>query len=62
MVVYTPTDDATRRAIASLIAGRCTDARFACWPEHYGAGLDDSALATGSLPGRPARHAARVLP
>src|SRR5215813_11268996 len=47
MVVYTPIDDTTLRAIASLIAGEGTDARFACWPEHYGAGLDDSALATG---------------
>jgi transcriptional regulator with XRE-family HTH domain len=35
MVVYTPTDDATRRAVASLIAGDAADARFPCWPAHH---------------------------
>jgi transcriptional regulator with XRE-family HTH domain len=40
MVVYTPTDDTTRRAVASLIAGDGTDARFACWPSHHPAEPD----------------------
>jgi transcriptional regulator with XRE-family HTH domain len=35
MVVYTPTDDVTRRAVAGLIAGEGADARFACWPAHH---------------------------
>jgi transcriptional regulator with XRE-family HTH domain len=35
MVVYTPTDDATRRAVAGLIAGENVGARFACWPAHH---------------------------
>jgi transcriptional regulator with XRE-family HTH domain len=35
MVVYTPADDATRRAVAGLIAGQGTDARFPCWPAHH---------------------------
>jgi transcriptional regulator with XRE-family HTH domain len=35
MVVYTPTDDATRRAVASLIAGDAAVARFPCWPAHH---------------------------
>jgi transcriptional regulator with XRE-family HTH domain len=39
MVVYTPTDDATRRAVASLIAGDAADARFPCWPAHHPAGV-----------------------
>ena len=34
MVVYVPTDEATSRAVASLIAGEGAEARFACWPEH----------------------------
>ncbi len=38
MVVYTPADDATRRAVASLIAGYAADARFPCWPAHHPAG------------------------
>jgi transcriptional regulator with XRE-family HTH domain len=38
MVVYTPADDATRRAVASLIAGDAADARFPCWPAHHPAG------------------------
>jgi transcriptional regulator with XRE-family HTH domain len=42
MVVYTPTDDATRRAVASLIAGEGADARFACWPVHHCSELDPS--------------------
>jgi transcriptional regulator with XRE-family HTH domain len=40
MVVYTPTDDATRRAVASLIAGEGASARFACWPTHHRSELD----------------------
>ena len=39
MVVYTPADDATRRAVASLIAGERADARFPCWPAHHPAGV-----------------------
>ena len=39
MVVYTPTDDATRRAVASLIAGDAAVARFPCWPAHHPAGV-----------------------
>jgi transcriptional regulator with XRE-family HTH domain len=39
MVVYTPTDDATRRAVASLIAGDAAVARFLCWPAHQPAGF-----------------------
>ena len=39
MVVYTPADDATRRAVASLIAGYAADARFPCWPAHHPAGV-----------------------
>jgi len=35
MVVYTPADDATRRAIAGLIAGDGADARYPCWPAHH---------------------------
>jgi transcriptional regulator with XRE-family HTH domain len=42
MVVYTPTDDVTRRAVASLIAGEGAGARFACWPAHHRAELDPS--------------------
>ena len=39
MVVYTPADDATRRAVASLIAGDAALARFPCWPAHHPAGV-----------------------
>jgi len=39
MVVYTPADDTTRRAVASLIAGDAADARFPCWPAHHPAGV-----------------------
>ena len=34
VVVYTPADDPTRRALADVIAGGFTDARFDCWPRH----------------------------
>jgi transcriptional regulator with XRE-family HTH domain len=34
MVVYTPADDATRSALACLIAGDGAAASFPCWPEH----------------------------
>jgi hypothetical protein len=34
MVVYTPADEATAAALASLIAGEGAAARYACWPEH----------------------------
>jgi transcriptional regulator with XRE-family HTH domain len=36
MVVYTPADDATRAAVASLIAGEGSDARYPCWDGHRG--------------------------
>ena len=39
MVVYTPADDTTRHAVASLIAGDAADARFPCWPAHHPAGV-----------------------
>jgi transcriptional regulator with XRE-family HTH domain len=34
MVVYTPADETTRAAVASLIAGEGADAQFPCWPLH----------------------------
>jgi hypothetical protein len=34
MVVYTPADDVTMAAVASLIAGDGADARYPCWAEH----------------------------
>ena len=34
MVVYTPADDATRAALACLIAGQGAGVRFGCWPAH----------------------------
>jgi transcriptional regulator with XRE-family HTH domain len=47
MVVYTPADDTTRHAIADLIAGQGTDARFPCWPLHHRSELDRSEAAAG---------------
>ena len=35
MVVYTPVDEPTRAAVASLIAGEGRDARYPCWPAHH---------------------------
>ena len=35
MVVYTPADDVTCAAIASLIAGEGAGARYPCWAEHH---------------------------
>jgi transcriptional regulator with XRE-family HTH domain len=35
MVVYTPADDTTRHALASLIAGEGADSRYPCWPAHH---------------------------
>jgi transcriptional regulator with XRE-family HTH domain len=54
MVVYTPADDVTMAAVASLIAGDGADARYPCWAEHrrrHNAGepavaADDRVLAT----------------
>jgi len=37
MVVYTPADEATRRAVASLIAADGAGDRFDCWDAHAGA-------------------------
>ena len=34
MVVYTPADEATGRAVAGLIAGDGAGAQFPCWPAH----------------------------
>ena len=34
VVVYTPTDDACRDAITSLLTGAGTDRHFSCWPTH----------------------------
>jgi MmyB-like transcription regulator ligand binding domain len=34
MVVYTPADETTRAALASLVAGEGADARYPCWPAH----------------------------
>jgi transcriptional regulator with XRE-family HTH domain len=47
MVVYTPADDATRRAVASLIAGQGADARFPCWAAHYPGQPDQPDAAAG---------------
>jgi transcriptional regulator with XRE-family HTH domain len=61
MVIYTPADDATRRAVASLIAGQGTDARFPCWAAHY-PGQPDQPDAAADSRGRPVRHQPPVLP
>ncbi len=46
MVVYTPADDATCAAVASLIAGDGADARYPCWAAHRGQDeQDEPALA-----------------
>jgi transcriptional regulator with XRE-family HTH domain len=37
MVVYTPADEATRQAVACLIAGEGAGARFPCWPHERSA-------------------------
>ena len=34
VVVYTPADEVTRRAVAGLLRGEGTDARFPCWDAH----------------------------
>lgn len=34
MVVYTPADETTRAALASLVAGKGADARYPCWSQH----------------------------
>ncbi len=45
MVVYTPADETTRTALASLIAGEGTAARYPCWPTHHPAAADTMASA-----------------
>jgi hypothetical protein len=35
MVVYTPADDVTSAAVASLIAGVGADAKYPCWDAHH---------------------------
>jgi hypothetical protein len=34
VVVYSPADEVTRRAVAGLLRGEGTDARFPCWDLH----------------------------
>src|SRR5262249_59055730 len=34
VVVYTPADEVTRRAVDGLLRGEGTDARFPCWDHH----------------------------
>jgi hypothetical protein len=34
VVVYTPSDEVTTKALASLIAGEAADARYPCWETH----------------------------
>lgn len=34
VVVYTPADEVTRQAVAGLLRGEGTDARFSCWDSH----------------------------
>ncbi len=41
MVVYTPADDVTCAAVASLIAGHGADARYPCWDAHRGRREED---------------------
>jgi transcriptional regulator with XRE-family HTH domain len=36
LVVYTPVDETTRAALASLVAGEGADARYPCWQMHQG--------------------------
>ncbi len=48
MVVYTPADDVTSAAVASLIGGQGADARHPCWAGHRReAGDTEAALAAG---------------
>jgi transcriptional regulator with XRE-family HTH domain len=35
MVVYTPIDEPSKKALGRLAAGEMLDARFPCWPAHY---------------------------
>jgi transcriptional regulator with XRE-family HTH domain len=35
MVVYTPTDEPSKKALGRLAAGELLDARFPCWPAHH---------------------------
>ncbi len=53
MVVYTPADETTRRAVARLIAGEGTDARFPCWPAHHCSELDQPEAVAGKTPQLP---------
>jgi transcriptional regulator with XRE-family HTH domain len=50
LVVYTPTDDACRDAIATLLTGEGTDRHFSCWPVHdWGPGQPPAVPATTAL-------------
>jgi transcriptional regulator with XRE-family HTH domain len=46
MVVYTPVDEPSKKALARLAAGEEADARFACWPLHH---LERAVAAVGAL-------------
>jgi hypothetical protein len=39
MVVYAPSDDATRRAMEQLVAAGSPQPRFPCWPAHQARAL-----------------------
>jgi hypothetical protein len=39
MVVYAPSDDATRRAMEPLVAAGSPQPRFPCWPAHQARAL-----------------------
>src|SRR5215475_1303003 len=43
MVVYTPADDVTSAAVASLIAGEGADMRYPCWDAHHNQRDEDEA-------------------
>ena len=60
MVVYTPADEPTRQALASLIAGDGAGARFPCWDAHPGRGLPD--LSVVNPPFTRHHHQNRPLP
>jgi hypothetical protein len=53
MVVYTPGDEVTNAAIASLIAGQGADAKYPCWAEHRGQHGEAASVAASPAPFRP---------
>ena len=60
--VYTPADEATRRAVASLIAGDGAEARFHCWDGHPSPGGLDPARQPREQARQPRDRARRVPP